>query len=268
MPLNILGKIDLPEVIRRPEEYKDLLGTKMRDIKDNVNSGLNVDFLDEGARIKMNENPDLESDKKFINEREQEWSSELHKSVEQWRRDRDRNPASITEMAVTLLLHKWLGDRFIVARASVYDDYRYGVDNVLIDKVTGAAVCGFDEVLGYNGDDGGEHKDKKIKDTILNGGSSLKYGAMVVDHELKRQDLRSMPTFYLSLSKTELNGLLSGFKRSNEKNDIEKNIMIKLVASLDNQYKDAKAIATSYFLKKNLENFAGSLKDINNKINQ
>jgi len=265
--LNILGKIDLPKIDPRPEEFRELLEGKMRGIKQEVNEFYEYEFLDDAAKVKM-EGADLEADNKFVAERERTWAGEHHQSVDEWRKGRDKNPATITEMAVTLILHKWLGEDFVIARACSYDDYKYGVDNVLIDKKTGVAVCGFDEVLGFTGDDGGEKKDKKIKDAILNGGSSLKYGATIEDAKLKRRDLRSMPTFCLSLSKKELINLLVDLKSSNTKTENEKNVILKLVASLGNQNEEAKKIASNNFLKKNLEKFAGSLEIIKNIINQ
>ena len=256
------GSYNFPKPKAKPDEYKNLLREKMLDIKTEVN-GEYPGLLDDDAKLTMNDDP---VDNKFVHDRENKWATESHKTPLQWKIDNRKNPAIITEMVITYVLHKWLGSRFIVARASSYDDYKYGVDNVLIDKQTGAAVCGFDEVLGFKGDDGGEKKDEKIKDTILAGGSSVKYGATIIDDELKRRDLRSMPTFYLSLSRAELDTLLMDI--GNSKIENERLILTKLVASLENQYEEAKKIATSRFLKINLEKFAGSLEIIKDIINQ
>jgi hypothetical protein len=188
--------------------------------------------------------------------------------VEEWRQTKDKNPATITEMAVTTTLHRLLGNRFIVARASAYDDYKHGIDNVLIDKETGAVVCGFDEVLGFEGDDGGNVKSKKTQEVLSDGGSSLKYGATISDGEIIRKELNSIPTFYLSLSKEELSTLLKDIKSSSEPTENEKALVIKMIASLENQYEDAQKIANGLKLIKNLDKFAESLSVIQEQINK
>ena len=264
----ILGHIDLPERKIKPEEYREFLENKLAEIGTEVNEQFGYKFLDESGNILMAEHPDLEQDKKTVASREENWAREQYKTVEEWRRSRDKNSSTITEMAITLSLHRLLSDRFIVARASTFDDYEHGVDNVLIDKETGAVVCGFDEVLGYEGDDGGEKKDKKIKKSLASGGTSLKYGATIEDGQIKRQELKNIPTFYLSLSKEDLNILLKDLKVGGEPTENEKNLVLKMLNSLDKQYNDAKEIAINQVLQENLDKFSGSLEVIKNQINK
>ena len=266
--LKIIGKIELPEKKPRPEDYRGLLETKMFDIGNQVNKEFACDLLDSKASILMAGSSSLESDKKFVSDLENKWASEQRKTVDDWHKSKDRNPATIAEMAVTVVLHKLLGERFIVARSSTFDDYKYGVDNVLIDKETGAVVCGFDEVLGFEGDDGGEKKNKKIKETLSHGGTSLKYGATILDGQIKRQNLENIPTFFLSLSKDELNTLLLDLKINPSSTENEKKLILKMVTSLENQAEEAKKIVLNYNLQKNLEKFATSIEIIKKQINQ
>ncbi len=260
----IIGHIDLPERKIKPEEYQELLENKMASIGREVNEKFGCELLDDRGSILMTE----QTDKNLVLQLEEKWASEQHKTVAEWRKSKDKNPATITEMAVTLFLHRLLSDRFIVARASTLDDYQYGVDNVLIDKETGAVVCGFDEVLGFEGDDGGEKKSEKIKKSLAHGGSSLKYGATIEDGKIKRQELKNIPTFYLSLSKEELLSLLKDLKTNSEPTDNEKNLASKMLTSLDEQYKEAKEIAVNQNLQENLDKFAGSLENIREQINK
>jgi hypothetical protein len=264
----ILGHIDLPERKIKPEEYRELLENKMLEIGNEVNEQFGYKFLDKGGNILMAEHQDLVDDENFVVGLEEEWANRQYKTVEEWRKSKDRNPATITEMAVTLVLHRLLSDRFIVARASTFDDYKYGVDNVLIDKKTGAVVCGFDEVLGYEGDDGGEKKDEKIKKSLAHGGTSLKYGATIEDGKIKRQELKNIPTFYLSLSKEELSSLLKDLKSNNQATENEKHLVLKMLSSLDKQYSEAKDIASNQVLKENLDKFADSFEIIKQEINK
>lgn len=264
--LKILGKIELPEKKVRPEEYRSLLENGMADISRETNAEFAYDLLDHTAAIKMADHPDLWSDQIFVSELEANWAREQHKTADEWRRARDKNPASITEMAVTLSLHRLLSRRFVVARASAYDDYRHHVDNVLIDKETGAVVCGFDEVLGYEGDDGGERKGEKIQKILKGGGSSLKYGATIEDGKIVRHELKNIPTFYLSLSKGELDSLLKDLKTENLPTANEKNLALKMLDSLGRQYEEAEEIVINPLLQENLAKFSTSLEIIRQEI--
>lgn len=229
----IIGHIDLPERKVRPEEYRNFLEEQMHNIQSGVNEEFDCRLLDEENKISIEGGLDTEKDQKFISDLETNWATQERKTVEEWRKSKDRNPSTIAELAITLVLHKLLGDRFIVARASTFDDYKHHVDNVLIDKETGAVVCGFDEVLGFAGDDGGEKKDKKIKENLSRGGTSLKYGATIVDGKVERKSLENIPTFFLSLSKEDLNSLLVDLKSNKLPTEAEKKIVLKMIASLE-----------------------------------
>jgi len=264
----IIGHIELPEKKLRPEEYRGLLENKMAEISNEVNEQFAYKFLDKSGNILMAEHPDLVADQNFVTSLEENWAREQYKTIDEWRESKEKNPATITEMTVTLVLHRLLRDRFIVARASSFDDYKYGVDNVLIDKETGAVVCGFDEVLGFTGDDGGTKKDEKIKKSLAHGGTSLKYGATIKDGQIARQELKNIPTFYLSLSKEDLGALLKDLKANSEPTENEKHLALKMLNSLDKQYSEAKEIAVNEVLRENLDKFAGSLETIKQQINK
>lgn len=265
--LKIIGHIDLPEKKIRPEEYRELLERKMNGISCEVNKQFGCDFLDDKGSIKIT-GETADDDQKFVDDLETNWATGQHKTVDEWRYSKDKNPATITEMAVTASLHRLLGERFIVARASSYDDYKHGVDNVLIDKQTGAIVCGFDEVLGYEGDDGGEIKGKKTQEILADGGALLKYGATIEDGQIKRKEIYGIPTFYLSLSKEELSSLLKDIKANNEPTDNERSLVIKMITSLKHQHEEAQKIANGIKLLENLNKFSESLQIIQEQINK
>jgi hypothetical protein len=257
--LKILGKIELPERPIRPEEYRHLLEEKLEKSSRETNERYGLDLLAEDGSLKIADHPEADADRQFVADQEKRWADEHHQTVEDWQRNREKNPALITEMAVTLALTELLQKRFIVAHASSYDDYYSGIDNVLIDRETGAVVCGFDEVLGFNGDDGGEKKDKKIKGALAHGGSTLKYGATIIDGKLERRELNHIPTFYLSLSKEELNSLLKDIKAGGAPTENMRQIGMKLVTSLEGQYQTTGEVVRDAALRHNLEQFAGSL---------
>jgi hypothetical protein len=266
--LKILGYINLPEKKIRPEEYRGFLEDKMSGVGKEVNEQFEHKLLDSSGSIIMSENSDLENDLKFVDDLENNWAREQHKTVAEWRESKKKNSSTITEMAVTLSLHRLLQERFIVARSSSYDDYKYGVDNVLIDKETGAVVCGFDEVLGHEGDDGGEKKKEKIEKILSRGGASLKYGATIEDGKIQRKELKNIPTFYLSLSKLELDNLLKDLKTNGRPTENERQIALKMIHSLEIQYAQAQENDYHPALKANLESFAKSLETIKEELNK
>jgi hypothetical protein len=117
-------------------------------------------------------------------------------------------------MAITSILYKFLHEDFVVARASHYDDFKGGVDNVIVNKRTGEVVCAFDEVYdGYKPDRLSGKVEKVVKKAKA-GGAEIKYGFTFGRDEqgkrtLLRQAIKNIPTFYLSLSTGELDKLLS-----------------------------------------------------------
>ena len=171
-------------------------------------------------------------------------------------------------MAVTVLLDKAIGSRFVVVRASNYDDYRNGVDNVIVDKETGAVICGFDEVIGHEGDDGAEKKSDKIKKIMARGGASLKYGlGFNQENELGVKSLNNLPAFYLSLSKQELQSLLVSLdKDKDDLSESEQSIMNKFVDSLENQREDLLPESVNSALQDNLNRFQESLMEMKRLI--
>lgn len=244
--LNILGKINLADLpsarfekkkLPKPETYLPFLRSKLQDQSDRLNSE-HGHFVNSAGQLEM-VGPSLEEDRLFIEMREKTWAAEVGKSREELQASREKNPANITEIATTLLFDKILGDQFIIVRASTYDDYENGADQLIIDKETGAVICGLDDVLGNAGDDGGEIKNKKINSKMRHGGAEIKYGATMVAGKLEQQSLRHVPLFYFSLSKQELDSLLISLaEKPNLIAASEMAVYTKLVNSLVAQGRD------------------------------
>lgn len=240
--LNILGKVNLDDLpsahfekkVPKPETYLPALKVKLEQQSDRLNSE-HGHFLNREGKLEM-AGPSLGEDQLFVELREKTWAKEVGKSETEMRASKEKNPANITEMAATLLFDKIIGDQFIIVRASTYDDYANGADQLIIDKETGAVICGLDDVIGNIGDDGGEVKEKKIKAKMKRGGAEIKYGATMVEGELKRKSLDHVPMFYFSLSKKELDNLLVSLTADKEiatANEIA--LYTKLVDSLVTQ---------------------------------
>ncbi|MFZ4631613.1 MAG: hypothetical protein ACOYL8_00205 [Patescibacteria group bacterium] len=193
------------------------------------------DFLDNDGKISLS-GREAESDKALTLAQEEGFSASSGKDLKTWRDATEKKSSNLTEIAITIMLHKILKKDFIVARASNYDDYNNGVDNVLVDKLSGEVVCGFDEVLSNIADDGGAKKEAKLEKIMAKGGARIKYGAKLENGKLVRSEVRNIPAFYMSLSKDELANLLESIKNNpSEIGLVEENIFNKLINSLEAQ---------------------------------
>jgi len=252
------------ERFKHPEKYLPMLEERMVGVSERVNEEFG-EFLDEKGRIIM-VGEEVDKDKESIVDKEEEWAEREGLEPEESRRRKEKNKAHITELALTVAFDKFLGDDFIVARASDYDDYKNGVDQVIIDKKTGAVVCGLDEVISQFKNNEAPIKDVKTKEKLEKGGSRVKYGATIQEGKLVRQSLKNIPTFYIAIGTEELNELLVALeKNENEISEVEMNLFNKLMASLDRQYKKADKMRLNPNLKNNLDKFRGSLDKIKSR---
>jgi len=234
----------------RPDRYKKVereleLADYLPDLKNflakeatEINQDF-VDFLDSEARVEI-AGSEAEHHKYLVSVQERTFSKKEGKSLKAWRRDTEKDPANLTEMALTVMLHKFLKEHFIVARASKFDDYNNGVDQVLIYKSTGEVVCGIDEVIiNPNDKDGGTKKVAKLENIMTKGGARLQYGAELRDGKLERAEVKNIPAFFMSLTKAELGELLKSIKNNPTKTSaLEEKIFAQLLDSLEAQTRD------------------------------
>lgn len=249
---------------RRPESFISALDKGLAQMSHRLNSEYGELFSDTG-QIALTGAPG--SDDKMIEEKEALWASEQKKSLTQWRSDREKSAPAICEKALTLLFDQVLRQEFIVVRASTYDDYKNGADQLIIDKETGAVICGLDDVLGHEGDDGGAKKAALLAKRMATGGAMIKYGLATSARGLERQSFSNVPLFYFSLSKEELGELLVYLESGAiELNGPVKEIYKKLVQSLTLQaqnYLESPAVTGS--LATNISNLQPSLERMLNK---
>jgi hypothetical protein len=251
--------------------------------------------LEEDGSIKM-EGKDSNYHKELIMIKESAWAKEEKKSIKEWKEKKDKDPAVIAEMMITLLLHNKLKDRFLVSRSSIFDDYENGVDYVLMDKETGAVVCGLDQVLGIGKDSGSFKKKDKIENILLRGGARLEYGLTLADdfekdNDLIRKKIKNIPAFFLGVSKNDLDKMLASLQKEGidgdfsedvfDKNEDFKNfsqsILKNIIDSLGEQYiKNKKMLEEKTGddrkkveeLLKNFDKFKESLDKIKGEINK
>lgn len=143
------------------------------------------------------------------------------------------------EMLATAIFAKNLGDQFIIARSSEFDDIFHKVDTILLDRETGNLICAFDEV----GDTTGASYERKltsIRDRNRKGGATLKYGiAMKIENnkkEVVRSPAKNIPLFYIALSSDRIEKGIEEFAFDGQ-SDFEKKLFEYFIATLDMQIK-------------------------------
>ena len=111
--------------------------------------------------------------------------------IAQWRTENEKRDGALAETVVLAVLNKFLNERFVVVRASSYDDYEHGVDTLILDRESGGVVCAVDEVVGILGDDRYADKvsraQKKLKE---HGGMQVTYGLSFEKTEAGTPELR------------------------------------------------------------------------------
>lgn len=179
------------------------------------------------------------------------------------REKKEASKSNQAEMIITALLHKILKERFLVVRSSVFDDYKYGIDNLILDKETGAVICAFDEVLENEGDSerGASKKIEKIKKSAIRGGTEAKYGISLKEKTLTRGHLRNIPVFYLTLESKDLIELTEHLFNNHEEaaTEAEERLFSHLVHSIKEQKKMLEQLNLPAVMKRRLESFESSL---------
>lgn len=149
------------------------------------------------------------------------------------------NRGEAFEMLATAVFQKKLGDGFVVARSSLFDDLTHKVDTIVLDRETGALVCAFDEI----GDTTGPSYDEKlslIRDRNFHGGAKLKYGlAMKADGDKKKvvkSAVQNVPIFRIALNDERINQGLEEFNpRPDTCSDFEEKLFAYFVAIINAQ---------------------------------
>lgn len=231
-------KIDLEKFQKpaSPERYAPVLKERLAAMARSINEEYKQDFLSADGRIVVR-GKEADKDNEWALGMEVKWAKEKGMDLPAWRENKEKGSGTIAEMTMTVILNKLLNKDFIVARASDYDDYKNGVDHVLVDKNTGFVVCGFDEVVDdMQGYYSVLNKKEKMKDIAAKGGSDIKYGATIEKEQLVRSSFENVPTFYVALSTPELGRLLESIKNNPEEISSEEDkIFNKLILSLQEQ---------------------------------
>jgi hypothetical protein len=163
----------------------------------------------------------------------------------EWKDTRTLSDPSLAESAMTILLHKALGEDYIVAKSSKYDDYVNGVDNVVLNKQTGKVVCAFDELVNIDTRDdipSTQRYQKKIarakKKLVADGGMDVKYGVSrdTASGEYLRSENKNVPAFCIAIDKHDLYALVREMGTDlSDGSDIELKVVGEIVKNLEEQ---------------------------------
>ncbi|MEK7080944.1 MAG: hypothetical protein AAB902_00925 [Patescibacteria group bacterium] len=271
-----------PESRRHP---KEMLGAMLDNQSQKTNEAVRnehglIDLLARDATLNPKGYVELygdgavQADKNFVRERELGFSSARNPKVQafyrenygaqteddiiaKWRENKMREKNGQMEMAITVLLSQKLGKDFLVVRTAPYDDYKNGVDNLILNRITGEVVGAFDEV--HEGGDGRrtEEKKEKIQKIAKQGGAKIRYGLRFADRKLLRASLEGVPVFYLGLESGELVELVQGLSENNSR--ITDKIFYKLLASLAAQHAELEKSVSAPGLRARLASFGRSL---------
>ncbi len=232
--------------------------------------------IDEKARIDINKFGDvyskqaIESDGAWVKDLRGRWNrAAVSSRPDSWMYGRKQleekvaqeNPmGGVWEMLATKILHQGLGEDFIVVRTSEYDDARYKVDNLILDRKTGQIVCGFDEVATTSGERFEDKKSKVLERNLQRGGADLKYGISFEETksgkmELKKSSLYQIPLFYLALSEEEIRKTLNDPSQ-------EKKVFGDFVESAKKQIKEIGAGPVHPKLRSRLDFFGSVLEKL------
>lgn len=270
-------RIELPQPVRperrmSAEESFKRLEPLLKEVAGDISRELRERFgaerlINEKCVIRMDSfqkiNPDkFRSDKEYVKMREMEWAgiempkegekpkqqldpkkqklidAENNAKVQEWLEGEEKEKSKQLEMVVTILLHKAFGDKYIVVRSSKYDDYTRGVDNVIVNKETGAIICAVDDVRENQWNNNREsEKDRVILNKTRAGGAELIYGFTLDDNKkIKLASFDNLPIFRLGLTEDEYYEIVNAVEykhgEANKLNEVEKKILDKILASI------------------------------------
>lgn len=241
----------------------------------------------------------IKADEQFIAERMREWSGveepktrdhrldeyRIDKNlsnaeqdeliIERFKEGKVKTESAKLEAAVSIIFHKILKSKFLVVRSAEPDDFKEGVDNVMINKETGEIICTFDEV---SEPENGIRIQKKIKDTNrknATSGSSVEYGLTFKKDEqgktkVMQTRLDHIPSFFLAVAPDELKNLLMNmeFDPSKPPSPIELQMFDKFIDALKKQAEAAIRGGTRGPTQENISKFLKSVGQIQELRNQ
>jgi hypothetical protein len=238
--------------IKQQLESKDNDLMKLRDLTSIIaskqkteNSDLPLDIqtsrlnMDDYAKNKIFTKEEVEGTKDTIRQLEAKFIEKVNHDNIYDKVKQEINGEKV-ELLTSVVLYKFLKDKFIVTRSARYDDVDNGVDTVIFNKDSGKIVCTLDE----SGVLFGQYADKKrlkIFEKNAKGGARLKYGLILTkDPEGKNHiqggSVANIPIFDILVDSNELNKHLPEVQNNLENiSDFERTLFTYFAQTIDLQ---------------------------------
>ncbi len=259
MPPNKLEQIPQEQGAEKLRKLEEQLGQKLN--KEGVPVGSNC-RINMDAFEGLYSQSDIEKDKKLA----EEWEKEWHKGIapEEIEKEKIKSDGEQFEVLKTIIFNKFLGEDFIVARASLYDDIKNKIDNVILDKKSGNLICAFDEVADASGKKFEEKKEGVLSRNINSSEEmKLKYGLQMKEEKIIPGTDDHFPLFYLALPPDRIKEAIKRMGTTiDEKTDYETKLFSYFISSIDAQIKALKLYPRlDQILKGSINLFEQSLTD-------
>jgi hypothetical protein len=210
---------------KEAEKLKELLREISNDLKNQgipVDSNCRIDMSSFDGIDGIYKKEELDNDLKKAKEIKSDIEESLLKDGER------------LEALKTIVFYKFLSEKFIIVRASFYDDVFNQVDNLIIEKETGNIVCAFDEVSTISGPAFAKKQERFLRKNNING-ARLKYGILSTKGGLTKGEIENIPIFYLALPPEIINEGIRNLSSLKEISDYERKLWTYFLTILKNQ---------------------------------
>ena len=181
---------------------------------------------------------EIKKDSELVKRYEKEWYKNV--PTEEIKGEKLKRSGEKLELLKGSIFSKFLGDEFVVVRASSYDDINNKVDNVVLEKETGNLVCAFDEVAESSGQRYEKKKEQVLGRNSESRGGSLKYGFKLEKDEedqirLVLGKVDFLPIFYMPLPERHIKEGIKQLTPLGEKSIHEEKLFTYFVSILLSQ---------------------------------
>jgi hypothetical protein len=183
-------------------EAKELLVDLKKELKIESDSFIKSGFpVDESLRLDPNKFKDLLYNRLVVENH--------NKLVTKKSREFSENKDSIGELleaSKTLSINRfWLGGEFVAVRASQFDDYTNGVDELLIHKESNTVVAAIDSTTDIlSKADKSSYGNQKSLTAMLKEGAEVAYGVKLENgYVVKLSALKNLPIFIVNFNRQE-----------------------------------------------------------------
>lgn len=231
----IKENIELKVGIKNLDDYLSLLVEDLDNEKIPVTKDCRINIESPSTTYTINE---IEKDKEYINRMAPKilLADKKNPYKNYFNKLEQINLGEKFEILQTAIFHKNLSPNFIAIRASLYDDYKNKVDNLIIDKETNNVICGFDDIAEKQSYRYIQKKEDILSKNLRMRGANIKYCLKFSSNKespiLTKID--NVPIFYIALNSWEVK---TAIKKFGKDNIYEKKLFESFIADINAQIK-------------------------------